>query len=84
MIITKPIHFEVANLGANAVFISTPEVSEKTAKVSVQSKLVRPKKGTYYVKQSLLDAKNNISFSDIKLLYCLLQINVSVGDHRLS
>ena len=60
LIITKPVHFEVANLGANAVFISTPEVSEAQAKVSVKSKLVRPKKGTYYVKQSLFDAKQNL------------------------
>ncbi|WP_397445700.1 glycoside hydrolase family 2 TIM barrel-domain containing protein [Polaribacter sp. R77954] len=60
LVITKPIHFEVANLGANAVFITTPEVSEKEAKVSVKSKIVRPKKGTYYVKQSVLDANNNL------------------------
>ena len=33
LVITKPVHFEVANLGANAVFISTPEVSETQAKV---------------------------------------------------
>ncbi|WP_298495947.1 glycoside hydrolase family 2 TIM barrel-domain containing protein [uncultured Algibacter sp.] len=59
LIITKPIHFEVANVGANAIFIRTPEVSEASAKVSVQSKLVRPKKGTYYVRQSLFDAENN-------------------------
>ncbi|WP_159951710.1 glycoside hydrolase family 2 TIM barrel-domain containing protein [Polaribacter septentrionalilitoris] len=60
LIITKPVHFEVANLGANAVFIRTPEVSETSAKVTVQSKLVRPKKGRYYVKQSLFDANNNL------------------------
>ncbi|WP_299016004.1 glycoside hydrolase family 2 TIM barrel-domain containing protein [uncultured Polaribacter sp.] len=60
LIITKPVHFEVANLGANAIFIRTPEVSEASAKVSVESKLIRPKKGTYYVKQSLFDANNNL------------------------
>ena len=60
LVITKPVHFEVANLGANAVFISTPEVSETSAKVTVKSKLVRPKKGRYYVKQSLFDANNNL------------------------
>jgi len=60
LVITKPVHFEVANLGANAVFISTPEVSETSAKVIVKSKLVRPKKGRYYVKQSLFDANNNL------------------------
>jgi beta-galactosidase len=60
LIITKPVHFEVANLGANAIFIRTPEVSETSAKISVQSKLVRPKKGSYYVKQSLFDAKHNL------------------------
>ncbi len=60
LIITKPVHFEVANLGANAIFIRTPEVSESSAKVSVQSKLVQPKKGTYYVKQTLLDTDNNL------------------------
>ena len=60
LIITKPVHFEVANLGANAVFIRTPEVSKTTAKVSVQSKLVRPKKGRYYVQHKLFDAENNI------------------------
>lgn len=59
LIITKPVHFEVANLGANAIFVRTPEVSEASAKVSVQSKLVRPKKGTFYVKQTLFDANNN-------------------------
>ena len=59
LIITKPIHFEVANLGANAIFIRTPEVSEKSAKVSVQSKLVRPKKGRYYVQHKLFDADYN-------------------------
>ena len=60
LIITKPVHFEIANVGANAIFIRTPEVSDASAKVSVQAKLVRPKKGTYYVKQSLYDAKNNL------------------------
>ncbi|WP_147676460.1 glycoside hydrolase family 2 TIM barrel-domain containing protein [Algibacter pacificus] len=60
LIITKPVHFEVANLGANAIFIRTPEVSESSAKISVQSKVVRPKKGTYYVKQTLYDAQNNL------------------------
>lgn len=60
LIITKPVHFEVANLGANAVFISTPEVSETSAKIVVKSKLVRPKKGTFYLKQSLFDAKHNL------------------------
>jgi beta-galactosidase len=60
LIITKPVHFEVANLGANAIFIRTPEVSKTTAKVSVQSKLVRPKKGRYYVQHKLFDAENTI------------------------
>jgi len=60
LVITKPVHFEVANLGTNAVFITTPEVSETQAKVSVKSKLVRPKKGRYFVKQSLFNAKNNL------------------------
>ncbi|NJX14553.1 glycoside hydrolase family 2 TIM barrel-domain containing protein [Tamlana crocina] len=60
LIITKPVHFEVANLGANAIFIRTPEVSETLAKVSVQSKLVQPKKGRYYVKQSLYDANGSL------------------------
>jgi len=60
LVITKPIHFEVANLGTNAVFISTPEVSRLAAKVSVRAKLVRPKNGTYYVKQSLFDDKRNL------------------------
>lgn len=59
LIITKPVHFEIANLGANAIFIRTPEVSEASAKVSIQSKLVRPEKGTFYVKQTLYDANNN-------------------------
>lgn len=60
LIITKPIHFEVANLGANAVFISTPEVSETSAKVEVKAKLVRPKKGAFFVKHSLFDANYNL------------------------
>jgi beta-galactosidase len=60
LIITKPVHFEVANLGANAVFITTPEVSETAAKVAVRSKLIRPKKGTFYVKQSLFNSKNEL------------------------
>ena len=60
LVITKPVYFEVANLGTNAVFITTPEVSETQAKVSVKSKLVRPKKGRYFVKQSLFNAKNNL------------------------
>ncbi|MBC3758664.1 DUF4982 domain-containing protein [Hyunsoonleella sp. SJ7] len=59
LIITKPVHFEVANLGANPVFIRTPEVSEASAKITIQSKLVRPNKGTYYVKQSLYDANGS-------------------------
>ena len=59
LIITKPVHFEVANLGANAIFIRTPEVSKKAAKVSVQSKLVRSKKGKYYVQHTLFDADYN-------------------------
>ncbi|MFS4482727.1 glycoside hydrolase family 2 TIM barrel-domain containing protein [Hyunsoonleella sp. 2307UL5-6] len=60
LIITKPVHFEVANLGANAIFIRTPEVSQGSAKTSVQSKVVRPKKGTFFIKQSLFDAKNSL------------------------
>ncbi|WP_396600616.1 glycoside hydrolase family 2 TIM barrel-domain containing protein [Algibacter sp. R77976] len=60
LIITKSVHFEVANLGANAIFVRTPEVSEALAKTTVQSKVVRPRKGTFYVKQSLFDAKNNL------------------------
>ncbi|WP_282122017.1 glycoside hydrolase family 2 TIM barrel-domain containing protein [Algibacter mikhailovii] len=60
LIITKPVHFEVANLGANAIFVRTPEVSETSAKISVQSKLIRPNKGTYYIKQSLFDADNKL------------------------
>ena len=35
LIITKPVHFEVANLGANAIFIRTPDVSETSAKITV-------------------------------------------------
>jgi beta-galactosidase len=58
LIITKPVHFEVANLGANAIFIKTPEVSEALAKVNIKSKLVRPKKGSYYVRHSLFDTNN--------------------------
>jgi beta-galactosidase len=65
LIITKPVHFEVANLGANAVFIRTPKVSENSAKVSVQSKLVRPKKGKYYLQHTLFDANYN-QISQIK------------------
>jgi len=60
LVITKPVHFEVANLGANAVFISTPEVSEALVKVDVKAKLVRPKKGTFLVKHSLFDANYNL------------------------
>lgn len=60
LIVTKPVHFEVANLGANAIFITTPEVSETAAKLAVRSKLVRPKKGTFYVKQSLFNAENQL------------------------
>ncbi|GGD27417.1 glycoside hydrolase family 2 TIM barrel-domain containing protein [Hyunsoonleella pacifica] len=60
LIITKSVHFEVANLGANPIFIRTPEVSETSAKISVQSKIIRPKKGTFYIKQSLFDNKNNL------------------------
>ncbi|MFK8058617.1 MAG: glycoside hydrolase family 2 TIM barrel-domain containing protein [Polaribacter sp.] len=60
LIITKPVHFEVANLGANAIYIRTPEVSESAAKVTVQSKLVRPKKGKFYVQQTLFDAEHNL------------------------
>lgn len=57
LIITKPVHFEVANLGANAIFIRTPEVSETSAKITVATKLVRPRKGRYFVQQSLFDAQ---------------------------
>ncbi|PQJ71733.1 glycoside hydrolase family 2 TIM barrel-domain containing protein [Polaribacter butkevichii] len=60
LIITKPIHFEVANLGANAVFVTTPKVSKTLATVNVKSKLIRPKKGKYLVRQTLYDAKNTI------------------------
>ena len=60
LIITKPVHFEVANLGANAVFISTPKVSESSATVSVKAKLKRPKNGRYSVRNTLYDADNNI------------------------
>jgi len=35
LIITKPVHFQVANLGANSVFITTPGVSKTTSKVAV-------------------------------------------------
>ncbi|MFC2110017.1 glycoside hydrolase family 2 TIM barrel-domain containing protein [Bacteroidota bacterium] len=60
LIITKPVHFEVANIGANAVFITTPKVSETSALVSVKAKLERPKKGKYSVRNTLYDAKNII------------------------
>ena len=60
LIITKPVHFEIANQGANGIFITTPEVSEKTAKVSVKSLLIRPKNGKYSVRQSLYDANNSL------------------------
>lgn len=60
LVITKPIHFEVANLGANAVFVSTSEVSETFSKVEVKAKLIRPKKGDFFVKQSLYDANYNL------------------------
>ena len=56
LIITKSIHFEVANLGANPIFIRTPEVSENKAKISVQSGVVRPKNGDYLIKHTLYDA----------------------------
>ncbi len=60
LIITKPVHFEIANMGANGVFITTPSVTEAAAKVSVKAKLVRPKSGKYLVRQSLYDANNNL------------------------
>lgn len=60
LIITKPVHFEIANLGVNGVFIRTPEVSAKAAKITVQSKVSSPKKGSFYVQQSLFDANNNL------------------------
>ncbi len=60
LIITQPVHFEVANLGTNAIFVTTPEVSKTSAKVVVTSKIVRPKKGTYTVRQTLYDANKNI------------------------
>ena len=60
LIITKPVHFEIANVGANGIFIRTPEVSKTLAKVSVQSKIVRPKSGTYSVRLTLYDANNNV------------------------
>jgi beta-galactosidase len=60
LIITKPLHFEVANLGTNAIFVRTPEVSEASAKITVQSKLIRPKKGTYYTRQLLFNADNEL------------------------
>ena len=59
LIITKPVHFDIANVGANAVFIRTPEVSKTTATISVQSKLIRPDRGRFYVKQTLFDDKND-------------------------
>ncbi|RCS26683.1 hypothetical protein DUT90_13140 [Polaribacter sp. WD7] len=59
LIITKPVHFEVANLGANAIFIKTPKVSESLAEVSIQAKLKRPLKGRFYVQHTLLDAKRS-------------------------
>ena len=60
LVITKPVHFEVANLGANPIFIRTPEVSETSAKISVESKLVRPKKGKYFVQHTLFDAQDTM------------------------
>ncbi len=60
LIITKPVHFEVANLGANAIFITTPEVSKTAAKITIKAKLVRPKKGTFYVRQTLFDVENKV------------------------
>ena len=60
LIITKPVHFEIANVGANGIFVTTPEVSEVVAKISVKSKLIRPKSGAYSVRQSLYDANNNV------------------------
>ncbi|WP_016957763.1 glycoside hydrolase family 2 TIM barrel-domain containing protein [Catenovulum agarivorans] len=60
LIITKPVHFEVANLGANPVFIRTPQVSAASAKIEVQSKVVAPKNNQFYVLQQLLDTDKNI------------------------
>lgn len=60
LIISKPVHFEIANIGANGIFVTTPEVSEASAKVKVTSKLVRPKSGKYTVRQTLYDAKNKL------------------------
>lgn len=59
LIITKPVHFEIANKGANGIFITTPEVSETSAKVVVKSKVVRPEKNRYLVRQTLFDANGN-------------------------
>lgn len=58
LIITKPVHFEIANLGANGIFIRTPKVSKESAKITVQSKVVSPKKGAFYVQQTLYDTNN--------------------------
>ncbi len=60
LIITKPVHFEVANVGANGIFIRTPEVSKKLAKITVQSKIVASKKGGFFVRQTLYNANNSI------------------------
>ena len=60
LIITKPVHFQVANLGANSVFITTPGVSKTTSKVAVKSKLNRPKKGDFLVRHTLYDAQDNL------------------------
>lgn len=58
LIITKPVHFKIANLGANGVFIRTPKVSKESAKITIQSKVVSPKNGAFYVEQTLYDTNN--------------------------
>ena len=58
LIITNPVHFQVANLGANSVFITTPEVSKASSKLAVTSKFVIPENGSYKVRHTLFDSSN--------------------------
>lgn len=59
LVITHPQHFDMNNLGSNGIFVTTPEVSEESAKISISSTWVNQglKNTKLTVKYTLLDAQ---------------------------
>ncbi|MCB0495318.1 MAG: beta-galactosidase, partial [Cyclobacteriaceae bacterium] len=59
LVITHPQHFDMSYLGSNGVFVTTPEISEESAEISISSTCVNQglRSARLTVKYTLLDAQ---------------------------